>query len=58
MKKTKQKGWRKCGAIGNPHGYTHVKWYNPLEKRSGSFLKLNIYLIKDPMISYLDVYSR
>lgn len=38
MKKTnKQKGWRKCGATGSPHGCRHVKWYNPLEKRSGSF---------------------
>lgn len=58
MKKTdKQKGWRTCGAIGNPHGCRYVNGTILWKKGLAVFYE-TIHLIKDPMISYLDVYSR
>ena len=58
MKKTdKQKGWRTCGAIGNPHGCRYVNGTILWKKGLAVFYE-TIHLIKDPMISYLDVDSR
>ena len=58
MKKTdKHKGWRTCGAIGNPHGCRYVNGTILWKKGLAVFYE-TIHLIKDPMISYLDVYSR